>query len=682
MELPVISALEFEQVKSSIKNFIKNQTDFTVYDFEGSNLSMLIDVLAYNTLYSSYNVNMAANELNLDTAVLRDNVVSIAKRLGYTANSYTSARVTTNVILSNVGAYDYVRLKKGKVLAASVNGKTQTFIVRDDVELNVKGKTTATIENVNLEEGTEFTIFYTVDSSNEHQRFFIPNNYVDAETVKAYVITDPTNTLEREYERKKTIVNVGNSDEVFFVEEVQDQKYEVIFGDDVIGRKLRDGEVVKIEYVVNSGSDGNNIKKSGFKFAGTVVGLTETGSTPLNYSNISWNLVTERSDGGSDYETIKSIKYRAPRQYASQERAVTLSDYEAIIQKLYPNTDLVRVVGGESMTPPQFGKVFITIKPIVGESVSFSEKQRIIRELNDFKVGSVEVELNDPVGIKIVARPTIVFDPSKTKNTRSELISLINAKIQEYISGISFNNFGGEYSDLTLRCSLKGLDGAISFVTVPIYLSQLVGLDEGIEKLYEVNFYTQLNDNTLGQYYVLSDPFCHKNISEPVHIAALAGCNGSDKLFLITSNGTLIKEIGTVDIATGRLEFTIEPCQDEPINILVVPEVLDIIFGPEVIPSFEIDQIIIIDDVLDLDDRGPTLGLDNPVLPGPDDLTGGTGDPGTPTTVQIIDTPGGGTPLTPLVPPSDTDPDAPTDDPNNIIDIENFTPETNPYSCS
>jgi len=688
MELPIVSALEFEQVKSSIKNYIKLQDGFTDYDFEGSNLSMLIDVLAYNTLYTSYNVNMAANELNLDTAVLRDNVVSIAKRLGYRSNSYTSSKIIANITIDNVSPYDYVTIKSGKVLTGSVNNRNYTFCNRSDLQINVKGRSSVTFTDVELVEGTEYSILYTVDSTNEHQRFFIPNNYIDSETIKAFVITDPTNTVEKEYVKKETIVDVKNSDEIFFVEEVQDQKYEVIFGDDVIGRKLRDGEIVKLTYIVTSGSQANGIR-SEFKLAGNFVGSTGATNTKLNYSNISFSLVTQRSDGGSEYESIRSIKYRAPRYYASQERAVTLSDYESIIQQIYPNADLVRVTGGETLSPPQYGEVFISIKPKVGESVSEIQKKRIIRELNQYKVGSIQVNIIDPVKIKIIARPTIIYDESKTRNREFELISLVNESIQDYISKINFNDFGGEYSDLELRCRIKNLDQSIKFVVVPIYLSQLVPLSPGVEKLYEVDFFTSLNTDIAGDYYVLSDPFCHKNITEPVVLGSYAGCTGDNKIYLISIDGEVIQEVGSVNPDTGEIKFTINCCQDEPINIMVVPEVLDIIFGPDVVPEYEVtDTVIIEDDEIDgPGDIGETLDPDIPVLPSIGTLPSGvstpTGDNDPFIGVTLEPLPGGFVPISPIVsPPLIPIDGGDGDDPNNFVDIEDFRPETDPNSCS
>ena len=705
MELPIVSALEFDQLRSSIKNYIRTKTDFTDYDFEGSNMSMLVDVLAYNTLYTSYNVNMAANELNLDTAVIRDNVVSIAKRLGYNPNSYTSPKVLTNLTVTGTSNYDIIRIRKGPLLSATASNKNFTFILRDDLEIAVRGRSSVSFTDVEVIEGSDFAITYTVDESNEHQRFFIPNNFVDSDTIRVSVISDPTNNKETEYTRKNTIVDVAGSDEVFFVEEVQDQKYEIIFGDDVIGRKLRNGEIVKIQYVITSGSEANNIRK--FNFIGKFSGISGNVEVSLPSSSLTWSLVSDYSDGGSEFESIRSIKYRAPRYYASQERAVTLSDYESIIQQIYSNADLVNVVGGESLTPPRFGKVFITIKPIVGESVSALEKQRIIRELKKYKVGSVDVEVLDPTTIDIIARPIVLFDPSKTRNKDFNIITLITDFINKYITGIEFNSFGGTYSDLEVKCGIKDLDNAIKYVNVPIYLRQLIRLVDKVETDYNVDFYTKLKIDSESEYYMISDPFCHTGISTPVFLGAKSNCNQDYSVNLYTVTGRFIKTVGKIDIETGNVSFTVQSCQSTPINITVIPEILDITFGPNIVPKMILLQPEVVDTIDDLNDRSQLLDDDQSTLP-VDDILSLPADGDTTVIVEddILSLPADGDttvivdptsppPLTVLpggsvvtVPTIDTG--LPTDggtgpiisDENNISTIDDFTPETNPYSCS
>lgn len=688
MELPVVSALEFEQLKSSIKTFIKTKTEFKDYNFEGSNLSMLVDILAYNTLYTSYNVSMAANELNLDTAVLRDNVVSIAKRLGYNPNSYTSARVNLTLTINDVQNYDSVRVERGSLLAASVSGQNFKFLLRDDLELNTAGKSTAVFPDVELLEGSEFSILYTVDTTNEHQRFFIPNNYIDSDSIRVFVITDPSTNVEEEYTRKNTIVDVSATSKIFFVEEVQDQKYEVVFGDDVFGRKLRDGEVIKIQYIISSGSQANSI--SIFDFVGSVYGRINNIENIIENSKVSYTINSEFSDGGSEFESIRSIKYAAPRYYASQERAVTVSDYESIIRQVYSNADLVKVVGGENLSPPRFGKILISIKPFVGESVSISEKNRIIRELNKYKVGSIDVEILDPTNISINANPVVIFDPSKTRNKQSDIVSLINDTFTNYSKSLSFNVFGGKYSDLDIRCMIKDLDPSIEFVSIPIFLSQLITLRGSVEDYYEVDFYTKLKTNGNDDYYILSDPFCVRGVASPVFLGARTGCESDNNIYMYYLNGNLIRPVGTVDNETGQLKFSLTSCIDTEINISVVPEITDIIFGPNIVPNLILQQPnTITSDGEDVLERTNILNTDTSVIPTGTILSQpATGDTTTlvsPTSSTLIPSVGGLLVVPPpvILEPISVEDDTPTiTDPNNIGTIDNFTPELDPYSCS
>lgn len=701
MELPVVSALEFEQLKSSIKTFIKTKTEFEDYDFEGSNLSMLVDILAYNTLYTSYNVNMAANELNLDTAVLRDNIVSIAKRLGYNPGSYTSSKVTLDITVNNIQNYDSVRILPGPILAASSGGVNYKFILRDILELDVRNVNSVTFSDIEVIEGSDFSITYTVDESNEHQRFFIPNSFVDSDTIRAFVISDPTTNIEEEYERKTSIVDVNAESKIFFVEEVQDQKYEIVFGDEVFGRKLRNGEVIRLQYVVSSGSQSNNI--SVFDFIGSVSGFINNTDNLIGLSNVQYTLKTDFSDGGSEFESIRSIKYAAPRYYASQERAVTLSDYESIVRQIYSNSDLVNVIGGESLKPPKFGEVFISIKPIVGEKVSDGEKLRIVRELKKYQVGSVTAKILDPDVLDVMIKPIVYYDTTKTRKTVSDIRSSVNSEILTYIKNTEFNSFGGTYSNSDLLCRIKDLDNSIQFVNIITYLEKSVELIESIESKYVVEFFTKLKPTTKSDFYVLSEPFGHVGYASPVYIGAQGNCNYSGNLNLYSIDGSLLEaNIGTVNQQNGTLEFITTPVQSDPINITVIPDVLEIVTGPSTTPNLVVTDILI-----NTDDYEETLNPDNTILPIQDILDNdAVGDPNTnvipdgnlifvqspdgntfvipkPTDgvggAQPIQLPGGFDEQTPV-----SDPNDPTGgtDPNNITTIDDFTPEIDPTVCS
>lgn len=699
MELPVVSSLEFEQLKSSIRTFIKTKTEFKDYDFEGSNLSMLVDILAYNTLYTSYNVSMASNELNLDTAVLRDNIVSIAKRLGYNPSSYTSSRVSFNLTVNNTQNFDSIKIGNGAIFAASANGKNYSFVLRDPLELDVRGKSSVVFPGVEVLEGEEYSITYTVDTSNEHQRFFIPNSFVDSETIRAYVISDPTTNIEEEYDRKTTIVDVTAESKIFFVEEVQDQKYEVIFGDDVFGRQLRNGEVIRLQYIVSSGAESNNIKF--FDFVGSVYGKLNNNENLIGLSNISYELTSEFSDGGSEFESIRSIKYAAPRYYSSQERAVTLSDYESIVRQIYSNADLVNVIGGESLNPPRFGEVYIAIKPIVGEKASQSEKNRIVRELKKYQVGSITSKIIDPDVLNIRIKPIVVYDKTKTRKTLSDILALINGEILDYVKDPEFNSFGGLYSESDLVCRIKDLDNSIGFVNVLVYLQKTIQPFPNVLAKYDVDFFTKLRTSTKSEFYVLSEPFCAVGYVTPVFLGAIGNCDYTGDLNLYSIGGRLLKtKVGKINPSTGEISFTIEMCQETPINIVVIPDIVEVIAGPGTTPNLVVEDIIINDEL------GDSLDPDLNVLPITDILAvPTTGDPAAGTIpadddltatnpdgeVFIIPTPdpgiGGGLPVAfPIIEGEPefvpiTDPTGGTD-PNNISDIDDYTPETDPNVCS
>ena len=599
MELPTISALEFNQIRESIKNFIKTKTDFQDYDFEGSNLSMLVDILAYNSMYSSYNINMAANELNLDTAVLRDNVVSHAKKLGYTPNSYTSAKIRYNITVNNVSQYQSVNLTPGPIFSVTQNNKNYTFLLREEITKDTQGNSSVTFEDVEVQEGSQFSIRYTVDESNENQRFFVPNNYVDAESIKVYVVSDPATNLQVEYQRKLSIVGVGAADRIFFVEEVQDQKYEIIFGDDVIGRKLQNGEIVIIEYIVSNGSQGNNITASELKFVGSAIGYNLGIPSVIGNVNITTSALSSKADGGSEFEPIRSIKYRAPRYYAAQQRAVVTSDYESILQNIYPNADLVRVVGGETKSPPEYGKVFISIKPKVGSIISPIEKQRIVDEIRPYTVGSITPVIEDAIAFYIQLYIKIIFDEDKSRKNTSTLISLARQIILDYNLDDEFKNFNGVFSTSKLICLLRDIDPTIKFVIVNALFKRTVQLFDSVFYRYQLNFYTKLKDNIDTKYTLISDPFCLKGYNEPVFLGAFgnsfSGCDQDNNIYLLTTKERVIGIVGTINYETGEVEFSVTACQDTPINIYVIPENPDITTGADTYPTTELTNINFID---------------------------------------------------------------------------------------
>ncbi len=701
MELPSVAALEFEQIKASIKNYIKTKTDFQDYDFEGSNLSMLVDVLAYNTMYTSYNANMIANELNLDTAVIRDNVVSHAKKLGYTPNSYTSSKLSCNIQVNNVASYEAVQILPGPIFSVVQNNQSYTYILRDSIAINTNGTNTVTFENLTFNEGVDFTISYVVDETNENQRFFIPNNFVDVDSIKVSIIADETGvtlneqeSVEDFYTRKNSIVGVSSSDKVFFVEEIQDQKYEIIFGDNVIGRKLENGEIVIIRYVVTNGSVCNNFTILPTNFIGTIVGVrTGVEDTIIGSSNIIPEILG-KTDGGSEFEEIKSIKYRAPRWYASQQRAVTPSDYESIIQNIYSNSDLVNITGGEKLSPPQFGKVIICIKPKVGETISQGEKTRIVNEIKNYIVGSITPVIIDAIPFYIQVEPVIVYDQTKTRKTFPQIKSLVDSAILNFNKSDEFKNFGGIYSSSKLLCDLEAIDSSIKYILIRTIYRRVVKLYDGLEFKYEVDFYTRIKSKLSSKYTLISDIFCLKGIAEPVFLCALSddfsGCDVDTNIYLSTVSGRIISKVGEIDYTTGKVSFTITACQDTPINIYVIPVFPDLTTGFDTFPVLEQYDY----DIVDVGNTDENTLNPEPILSAPTNDSNGDPDgsapfnniPGTSTvnpdgSVTTVNPDGSTTTTNPdgstfTTPPQEEGEGAAEENPNINPTLDTFTPET------
>lgn len=708
MDLPAVSALEFEQIRSSIKTFVKTKTDFQDYDFEGSNLSMLIDILAYNTLYTSHMVSMSANELNLDTAVFRDNVVSLAKRLGYTPGSYSSAFIDFKLNFNTL-SYDKIKLHKGPIFSASSNGKNFNFILREDLYFDCKNKTTLEVSDLRVFEGTELQIYYTVDTSNEHQRYFVPNNYVDVDSIRVFVISDPTNNFEDEYTKKSTLVDVDASSKIFFVEEIQDQKYEIIFGDDVFGRRLLDGEVVKIQYVVSSGSSANFIRANSFNFTGKISSITNGIETQLPSNYYEETVLSEYSDGGSEFETIKSIKYAAPRYFSSQERAVTAADYEAIIHQIYQNIELIRVVGGESMNPPQYGKVIITIKPLIGDRLSDGVKKQILLELKKYQVGSLNVEIRDPEPVFVHSTPVVIYDRTKTKKSAEEIRSLIVDRVLEYNESPDFDKFNGQFSNSIIKNIFRSVDTSIKYVHNRVFLQkQFILTGPGLTQ-YTIEFNVKLDSASQSNFYILTDYFCVPGVAKPVYIGArtsVQNCEFTGKLNLYTIDNEFIREIGVINEQIGTLNFELEVCPTcvlSSINISVIPDITEFEVGQVTYPTIELDDIIVMpfDEVPFLSDY-----LDEDIINLPEqllsDCTGEDGDPSvnpgtTPNVIvtedsdgnqiivpseSLIPSTGGVIPINVPIIPGTTTPPPDDGDPNNIENIDNFTPEIDPTVCT
>ena len=439
--------LDFDQIKTSIKDYLRANSDFTDFDFEGSNFSVLIDTLAYNTYITAFNSNMVVNESFLDSASLRENVVSLARNIGYVPRSKTAAKATISFTIDTSTTASQLILKAGLVCVGAVDNTQYVFSVPSDISTNIVNNQ-ATFSQLEVYQGTYLTKEFVVDNSQD-QRFILNNSNIDTNTIVVRVGT-------REYKQVDNIINVNKDSEIYLIQEVADEKYELLFGDGIIGKKLSTGDVIKVSYIVTDGTDGNG--PSLFSYAGTTTDSNGILISPTNTVSVS---TVQSSTGGGDIEQISSIKYFAPRVYSSQYRAVTARDYEAIIQQVFPSTESVSVVGGEELDPPEFGKVLISIKPKNGYSISDFAKNQILNDLKQYTVSGVKQELVDLKLLFVEIESDVFYDSSKVVDVPS-LRTNITSALEKHASNVDMNKFGGRFKYSKVLQIIDNVDTAIT----------------------------------------------------------------------------------------------------------------------------------------------------------------------------------------------------------------------------
>ena len=489
-----LNNLDFNEIKTALKDYMRAQSDFVDYDFEASALSQLLDVLAYNTYYTAFNTNMVVNELFLDSATLRDNVVSLAKQLGYSPKSITSPKAVVNFDVNypnNPPAATI--LKAGSGFITNYDNTIYRFIVNEDVRAEVVNGV-ASFSDVDLYEGSLVTTRTTVNTAQKSQRFRIENAAVDTNTLKVRVYQSTTSSVYDTYSLANNILDVGTDDKVFFINEMEDETYELFFGDGILGRKLENGEVVEINYVVTNGPATNGAKT--FNFNGILFDENDQAVVvPFNINNIS---TVENATGGADIESIAKIKYNAPKFYGSQNRAVTSADYSAIVRNLYPAVSDIIVFGGEDQEPPAYGKVFIAVKPEEAASLSSYTKTQLGQQLRQYTVASVKPEFIDPSILYIEIDSSIYYDGSKTTLLPAQVAAKATSAVEEYLKSSSTEKFNGKFRYSKMIGVIDGSDRAVNSNSTTIMMRK--------------DFYAQINSTS---YYEI----CYQN-------AFLEDCDG------------------------------------------------------------------------------------------------------------------------------------------------------------
>ena len=434
-----VSNLDFEDIKTSLKEYMRSQSEFTDYDFDGSALSTLIDTLAYNTYYTAFNTNMVVNELFIDSATLRDNVVAIAKQLGYRPKSATAptAYVSFTATYGNPTTDTELILKKGTGFISSFDNNVYQYVVTDDIKAQVINNV-ATFTNVEVKEGTQLVNTFTVNTSLKSQKFILDNPNIDTNTIRVKVF--PTGgSFSEPYIVADNILGVDATSKVFFLDEIEDQRYEILMGDGVLGKKLENNARIEVSYLTTAGPESNGVRT--FVFSGVLE--NPNGVTP---SNITTSITsTVASAGGEEIESTQKIKYTAPKAYGTQERAVTAQDYEAIVRKVYPATSDIIIFGGEDQEPPEYGKVFIALKPTDASYLTSLTKNRIIQELKKYVVASVEPKLVDPSILFVELTSKIYYNGEMTDQTTSQIRDKVIGSVQSYLDTSDTEKFNGKF---------------------------------------------------------------------------------------------------------------------------------------------------------------------------------------------------------------------------------------------
>ena len=565
MALVNFTDLDFDQIKTSLTDYLRENSDFTDYDFEGSNLSNIIDVLAYNTYISSYNANMISNEVFIDSATLRENVVALARNIGYTPRSRTCAKAIISFFVDTTGFTTKpvtVTLRKGIVAtSASVFGsESYSFSLPSDITVPVIDGI-ATFNNITIYEGTFLTSNFTVSSANPAppSRYTLDNANIDTSTLEVTVRETQSSTSSKKYVFSDTLIEVTSSSRVYFVQEVEDQRYELIFGDGVFGEELKAQNYIEVSYITSAGEDANGV--SSFNFNGRLVdnnnNLISTGISILSTVN--------ESVGGKSIESVDSIKRFAPKIYSTFNRAVTAGDYEALIPKIYPETESVSAFGGEELTPPQYGKVFITIKPFYGPYVPDSIKNNLNTLLRKYSVAGIITEILDLKYLYVEAHVNAYYNPNLAASSDA-VKTVVSNNINSYADSSEMNKYGAKFKYSKFQTVVDNSNDSITsnITKIEIRRNLKPSLNQNAE--YELCFGNSFYIKNNNGYNIKSSGFNVSGIAETVYLSDLPNEEGTlGNLFLFTlasrNNPRIVStNVGTVDYDKGEVLIN-------PINI-------------------------------------------------------------------------------------------------------------------
>ena len=598
--------LDFDQIKTSIKSYLRANSTFTDFDFEGSNFSVLIDTLAYNTYITAFNSNMVVNESFLDSATVRENVVSLARNIGYVPRSRTAATAEVSfdvgLNITSLNLTPTATIKAGLVCVGDANNTSYVFSTSEDISTPIKepspGTFVASFTNILIREGTFLNKVFTFDGSLD-QRFILDNPNIDTSTIKVYVKgpSDSPGSLGVEYSLVDNILDVDATSEIFLIQEVQDERYELLFGDGIIGKKIENDAVITVQYIITDGDQGNGIGNgNSFSFSGRIVN-PQGGSITLTATPTVATI--QVSTNGSEIESISSIKYYAPRIYSSQYRAVTPRDYEAIVKKIYPDTESVAVVGGEEMDPPEFGTVTISIKPKNGTYVSAFNKGRILSQLKQYSVSGINQKIEDLKILYVEIDSAVYFDENKV-STSSALQTKVSNALTAYADSVDMNKFGGRFKYSKVQQVIDTTDTAITSNITRVRVRRDLKAAVNQFAQYELCYGNQFHVNASGKN-IKSTGFKISGNTRTVYLTDTPNSDlksGVISIVEILDDGTentVSGSAGTVDyikgeILLGTVNITSTLNDSGVVEVQAIPESNDVVGLKELYLNFSLSK--------------------------------------------------------------------------------------------
>ena len=560
MSLVNFTNLDFEDIKTTLREYLKSNSNFTDYDFEGSNLSTILDVLAYNTYITSYNANMVANEVFIDSATLRENVIALARNIGYTPRSRKAATsaISFFVDASNITPRPAsITLRRGTVAASSgvFGGTAGSFCILDDITVPVVNNIAA-FNEIPIYEGTVVEKNFTYSARNPQQKFTLPNVGIDSDLIRVGVKNTESSTATVKYSLQNSLFYLNSESKVYFLQEVADERYEIFFGDGFFGKKLDDQNYITVTYLVTNGDSGNGFSQ--FAFNGRLTYVRD-GNEYTVTSGISLLTPEYTSRGGSSIESVESVRKYAPKIYATQNRAVTADDYETLIpSKIYPDTESISVFGGEELIPPQYGKVFISIKPRFGDFLPNLIKDNIKLRLKKYAVAGVVPEILDLKYLYLEVSSKVYYNTNLAPSA-ADVSSVVSNNAAKYASSTELNKYGARFKySKFLKVVDDSHEAVTSNITVVKMRRDLRVVPNTIAE-YQIGFGNQFHISSMDGYNIKSSGFRVSGISETVYLSDIPNSsrvNGTLFLFTVpnagSQNPTIIRSnVGTIDYVNG-----------------------------------------------------------------------------------------------------------------------------------